>query len=145
MNFKLYKMENKSKKTVGIPNYFKKIGIILLLLVLAIGIVLKLSGIEFDESTKDIRKILSLDIIILGLTFIAFANDKIEDEMTTHLRLKSMSGTFLFGIILTIINPIGNLVFNEPIAQELNYHQLIMTMLLIQISSYYGLKKAEAK
>lgn len=144
MKLKLYKMESKKDKKTGLPNYFKKVGIGLILAIFLVGIVMKLIGYDYDEATRTIRRTISLDLIILGLLFIALAKDKVEDEMTVHLKLKSMASAFLFAIILTIIYPIIDLAFNDPI-EEISSSQLIMTILIVQITSYYGFKRSEAK
>lgn len=143
MNAKLYTME-KAKKT-GFPNYFKKIGISLIISVFILGIGIKLSKFDFNQETKGILKTSSLNLIIIGLSFISFAKDKIEDEMTIYLKLKSVGSAFIFGIIFVIVYPYVNLLFNVTGVNEMSTQQLIMTVLLIQITTFYGMKKAELK
>ncbi len=137
-------MENKKDKKSGLPTYFKKIGVVLILVIFILGLGLKLLNYQYDDATKGIRKTIALDLIILGLLFIALAKDKVEDEMTVHLKLKSMASGFIFAVVFTIIYPFINLAFNDPI-KEISSGQLIMTILIVQITTYYGLKKAEAK
>lgn len=123
-----------------LPNYFKKIGIAIVILAIIIPIIIRLSLPEL-HSHKALIKLLAMNIIILGLFFIAWSRDKIEDEMTLHIRFMSMVRAFVFGIILVILQPLVDVVFSEPIA-EISSQQLIATMLLFFIFTYAVQKKA---
>jgi ATP/ADP translocase len=103
-------------------------------------IIVKISGIEFSQTQREMFRILSMNIIILGLSFIACSKDRIEDEMIVHIRLTAMATSFIFAICYVIINPIIDLIFQDPI-KEMTGQQLIGSMLGFYLIVYYLLKR----
>ena len=137
-------MKKNEDKAVGLPNYFKKIGGILIILVIVVMFILKGLHYNFDTIPKGNIKTIAMNLFILGLAFIALAKDKIEDEMHVFLKLKSFYSAFIFGIIFTIIFPIFDIVINDDI-QQIPAQQLVIMMLFSQISTYFLLKRSENK
>ena len=137
-------MKKSEGKAVGLPNYFKKIGIALIILVIVVMFILKGLHYNFDTIPKGNIKTIAMNLFILGLAFIALAKDKIEDEMHVFLKLKSFYSAFIFGIIFTIIFPIFDIVINDDI-QQIPAQQLVIMMLFSQISTYFLLKRSENK
>ena len=135
-------MKKTEGKAVGLPNYFKKIGIVLIILVIVVMFILKGLNYDFDSIPKGNIKTIAMNLFILGLAFIALAKDKIEDEMHVFLKLKSFHSAFVFGIIFTIIFPIFDIVINDDI-QQIPVQQLVIMMLFSQISTYFLLKRSE--
>jgi hypothetical protein len=139
-------MKKNESKAVGLPNYFKKIGIVLIVLVIVVMFILK--GLHYNFDTilipKGNVKIIAMTLINIGLAFIALAKDKIEDEMYIYLKLKSFYSAFFFGIIFTIIYPILDVVTNDDI-QQIPAQQLVTMMLFSQITTYFLLKRSENK
>ena len=138
----LLKMKKSEDKAVGLPNYFKKIGVALIILVIVVMFILKGLNYDFDSIPKGNIKTIAMNLFILGLAFIALAKDKIEDEMHVFLKLKSFHSAFVFGIIFTIIFPIFDIVINDDI-QQIPVQQLVIMMLFSQISTYFLLKRSE--
>lgn len=138
----LLKMQKTKNKGVGFPNYFKKIGGILIVLVIVVMFILKGLDYNFNATQKGNIKILAMTLINIGLAFIALAKDKIEDEMFVHLKLKSIYGAFIFGIVFTIIYPILDIVTNDDI-EQIPAQQLVAMMLFSHITMYYFLKRSE--
>ncbi len=129
---------------VGFPNYFKKIGIVLFVLVIIVMLIIKGLHYNFDATQKGNIKIINMTLINIGLAFIALAKDKIEDEMFVFLKLKSFYGAFFFGIVFTIIYPILDVITNDDI-QQIPAQQLVTMMLFSHISTYFLLKRSENK
>jgi len=120
------------KKTYLFPNYFKKIGWLLALPSLFILIlnIFEIITVNFYFNFYGLSKsvgILSIDpnwnysinetslantilpiIIVIGLVFISFSKEKIEDEMMIKIREKSFAWTI---ITSSIIFAIGTLFF----------------------------------
>jgi hypothetical protein len=138
----LLKMKKSEDKAVGLPNYFKKIGVALIILVIVVMFILKGLNYDFDSIPKGNIKTIAMNLFILGLAFIALAKDKIEDEMHVFLKLKSFYSAFVFGIIFTIIFPIFDIVINDEI-QQIPVQQLVIMMLFSQITTYFLLKRSE--
>jgi len=135
-------MKKSEDKAVGLPNYFKKIGVALIILVIVAMFILKGLHYDFDTIPKGNIKTIAMNLFILGLAFIALAKDKIEDEMHVFLKLKSFYSAFIFGIIFTIIFPIFDIVINDDV-QQIPGQQLVIMMLFSQISTYFLLKRSE--
>jgi len=120
------------KKPYLLPNYFKKIGWLLAVpsLIILILSVLEIFSVNFDfyfyglskdvvffntsskciysmNETSFIITILPI-IIVIGLIFISFSKEKIEDEMITQIREKS----FVWAIVISsIVFVLGTLFF----------------------------------
>jgi len=128
-----------SRKPFLFPRSFKKIGILLTAASIATLIIIKETGIIVEPSQIALFKMVAHSGVFLGLFFIGWSRDKMEDEMTISLRLKSASSAFVFGILYSIISPIVDITFREPI-QVLSGSSLLISMLLIHIMTYYILK-----
>ena len=128
------------KKILGLlPNYFKKIGLAIIILAFLGGVILVVT-IEWTKEQFEMLKLFSGNLFILGLLFLALSKDKIEDEQTLFIRLQSMAGAFVWGIIYVIINPLIDLIISQPIT-EMKARSLIGSMLLVYLIIYF-LKKS---
>ena len=123
-------------KQRGIPNYFKKIGIAVVLLALLPVVLVKTGSVEMAQHMKDLFKVITTNALILGLLLIALAKDKIEDEMIGALKLRTMAFAFVFGVLIVIITPIVALISNDPIS-EMSGHRVVLSMLGVYLITYY--------
>lgn len=89
-----------------LPHRFQKI-IALFFTLSIIGIII-LKG-YFNISTNASEMLGS--IILISFSLFMFTSSKIEDEMTKELRLKSYAVAFLSCIVMGIIDPYTNLLF----------------------------------
>ncbi len=112
-----------------LPTYFKKIGLGIMTLALVSILIFKSLSNEVLRSQKDLIKVFTLDAFILGLLFVVLAKNKVEDEMTIGIRLKSMAWSFACAAAYVIIMPVVDLLFKEPL-QILSGAQLVLIMLL---------------
>lgn len=126
-----------------LPRSFKIVGIAVMALTAASPILVKLMKVQVDAPTKDLLRTLTLDLFLLGLLFISFARDRMEDEMTTELRIRSMAQAFLFAVAFVMVMPLIDLVVSDPIV-DMKGQQVIMTMLIIYLLSYYVSKRRMA-
>ncbi|MEO6636846.1 MAG: hypothetical protein ABIN25_01135 [Ginsengibacter sp.] len=97
------------------PHYFKKIGIVVMVLAFIPAIVAKVMNIEFLLAHKEILKMVTISSFILGLAFFALSKDKIEDEVTIHIRLKAAAWVFSFAVFYVILTPVTSLIFENKI------------------------------
>jgi hypothetical protein len=128
---------NKQPKLLGV--HFKKVGIGVMILSLVPGLIIKMMHIVIIESQKDPFKSLSYSGFLLGLLFIALSRDKVEDELTIHIRITSMQEMFIFAVIYVMIKPLIVLMFQSPFI-DVTGQQLVTLMLVGYLISYY-LKK----
>ena len=140
---KLVTMEflTNKKKYKLLPVYFEKIGIVVILLSFLPLIIVKAFDIELIKSQKELFKTLTLNILILGMVFIAWSRDKIEDEMTMSIRLSSMAWTFLWAVLLVVVRSSFDFLFHGT-SSEFTDHQLVIMMLFYYLFVYYLKKRA---
>lgn len=124
----------------GIPNYFKKVGLAVMVLAFLLGVLVKAGTIEMAQHTKDLFKVFTMNGIIVGLLLIALANDKIEDEMISSIRIQSMAGAFIATAVFVIVMPLVDLAFNDPV-DTMTGQQVVLTMLLVYLFTYYMQKR----
>lgn len=131
-------MESKrnKKEAVLLPKYFKKIGLVVMILAFAPAVIVKSMNIEMLQSQKELFKIFTLNAFILGLLFVAWSKDKVEDEMTIAIRLKAMAWSFSWAVFYVIVMPIMDLLFKDPL-QDLTGQQVVMSMLFVYLIMYY--------
>src|SRR5688572_24995090 len=99
MESKVYKrkMKLKENQVKMLPYKFKFIGLGILLLVIFGETIRRNFSIPFAEQyAKEVKDTL-LNLLILGLLFIAWAKDKMEDERTIQLKVQALAGSFIFG------------------------------------------------
>ena len=131
-------MESKINKNeaVLLPKYFKKIGLVVMILAFVPAVVVKSMNIEMVQSQKELFRVFTLNAFILGLLIVAWSKDKVEDEMTVAIRLKAMAWTFSWAVLYVIVKPIVDLLFKDPI-QDLTGQQVVMSMLFVYLIMYY--------
>ena len=131
-------MESKRHKNevALLPKYFKKIGLVVMILAFVPAVVVKSMNVETVQSQKELFRIFTLNAFILGLLFVAWSKDKVEDEMTVAIRLKAMAWTFSWAVLYVIVKPIVDLLFKDSI-QDLTGQQVVMTMLFVYLIMYY--------
>ena len=120
--------------------YFKKVGLALVLLTIAIPIVFKLTSIEALLSNKELLKIIVRSLFIIGLTLIGFSKDKIEDEMTMIIRMKAIIMSFIYGLIFAITSPLLAYftdVFTQDEASVIFIQMLIMYLIWYSVLKYF--------
>ena len=124
------------------PNYFKKIGFLLIAIAVAVPFIVKFILPDLTETTKDLYKTIFLNVLILGLFFIAWARDKFEDEMTMQIRMKSVGFTFMTSVFYIIFRPFVDVAMQEPLT-PMSGQQLMLFMLFMYII-FYRLQKRSA-
>lgn len=133
--------ETQKKELYLIPHYFRYVGLILFLAVIAAAVLLKMANQEWFDANKEILKITATNAAIISLWIIACSQDKIEDEMTLSLRLKSISMTFFIGIGMVVIMPFYNMMNDKPYYDGFSVQNLIMYMIVSYIVLYQFRKR----
>jgi hypothetical protein len=125
---------NKQPKLLGV--HFKKIGIVVMVLSMVPGLIFKMMHIALMESQKDLFKSFSYSGFLLGLLLIAFSRDKVEDELTIHIRLKAMQEMFFFAVFYVVLDPLFDFILHDLVSDVTGQH-LITLMLVGYLISYY--------
>ena len=131
---------SKKNKTGLLPHYFKRIGIVVMILAFVPAISFKAMGLELMQAQKALFKLMTMNGFILGLLFMAWAKDKVEDEMTIALRLKSMGFAFLWAVLFVVLKPLTDLLFKSSSAES-TAQGLVVSMLLVYFFLYSLQKK----
>ena len=130
-------MESKRNKNgTFLPKYFKRIGLIVMILAFVPAVVVKSMNLGMEQSQKELFRIFTLNAFILGLIFVAWSKDKVEDEMIFALRLKAMAWAFSSTVLYIIINPIVDLLSKIPI-QDITGQQVVIIMLVSYLIMFY--------
>ncbi len=114
-----------------LPNYFKTVGVALIIISICASVIAKLYVTDLTIYQKVIFKNVGIGLIILGLFFVAWAKNKVEDEMSFQIRLQSASNAFSFAIFYTILMPFSSLVLND--GELLSGQELVMSMLVLHL------------
>jgi hypothetical protein len=131
-------MENLSNKKTALllPSQFKKIGFAIMILAFVPALVLKLMNSELLQTQKELFKIFTLNAVIVGLFFVAWSRDRIEDEMTVAIRLRAVAWTFAWAVAYVVFKPVIDILFKDPLA-GLSGQQLVLSMLVVYSITYY--------
>jgi hypothetical protein len=123
-----------------LPNYFKKIGLVIIILVLGFTFFIELSKIKVLIIQKETAKTILINSVIIGLIFIALAKEKLEDEQIMSLRFKAMGYTFLSAVLYIVIISLFNLILGV-IAKSLDGQELVLAMLIAYFPYFFMIKK----
>ena len=132
-------IDKKNNRLKLLPNYYKKIGIGLILLTALIFIFLIIIRPTATQNTKELVKILLQSFFLIGLLIIAIARDRVENESIYFLRLKSMSMAFVFGVVYVIVNPLISILFGY--IEVMAARELIIDMVLFYLILFYIQKR----
>ncbi len=131
---------NYTKEPVLLPGYFKIIGTGIMILAFVVAISFKSMNVAMGIEQKELLRELTMNAFILGLLFLVTSRDKVEDELTLLIRLKSMSWTFVWAVFLVIVTPIIDLLFDDAI-EPLSGQQVVGSMLCGYLIMYNWQKR----
>jgi hypothetical protein len=122
------------------PNKFKKIGYYITFITFGLMIAKK-----YVDEPDWVKPILS-GILLLGMLMISMSRDKIEDEYIDSLRSQSYRFSFVVVVLYALIQPLINfgvgMLFDETEKlQGFDYFQVLFFMLVVQLMSFYQLKR----
>ncbi len=141
MESKAYiKAPTKKNRTGLLPHRFKMAGALLMVLAFVPPAVIGLTDTDLPAGRLELLKLLSRNTFLLGLLFIAWARDRVEDEMTLALRFKSLGMAFYCAVLYVILNPVTVALLGEPIV-DVKAHEVIGSMLFFYLILYYVQKK----
>lgn len=121
-----------------LPAIFNKIGFTLLLLSVLFA---ALSISKILPIDKVLAMTLFNSVILISLLLLALTKNKIEDELTLKIRLKALAGTFIYGVVVVIVEPLISLLFNGNFLFDNAAPELLVSMFLFYFFMLYILKK----
>ena len=136
-------LESLKQKTPGLlPYRFKMIGMTILVLSISPIVIVKILGADLDQSSKEVLKLITVNVFLTGLFLIACSRDKVEDERNMALRLKSIYIAFIVSVIHALLTPVINIFLRYPI-EDFSAQSMIMIILFIYLALYYLQKKGK--
>lgn len=133
-------LESHNKLTLKfLPNYFKRVGLVFILLAAAVFVYLIWAQPNATQQAKDLFKSTLESVFLAGILLIALARDRVEDEAKQLLRLKAMAIAFVFGMVYGIIDPFIALLFRT--SENHDARELVGTMLVFYLVIFYILKQ----
>jgi hypothetical protein len=118
-----------------LPNYFKKVGLSLIIITIISIVITKVFHLD-DMFNKKILGTIFLDLLIIFCCLIIFSRDKIEDEMTILIRLKHFAGTFAGMVTMVILR---NIMDIATVENPKNYSatEIILFMCYLHVTFHY--------
>lgn len=119
-----------------LPNYFKKVGLSIILFIIVFLIVVKLSDLNISETF--IKSFIKVSTAVAGYLFI-MSKERIEDEFIQSARLRAFAASFLFGVGLYIIHE-SHIFYFISSKDTFNSFQLILTEMGFYLFMFYMIK-----
>jgi hypothetical protein len=130
------------KFQIGIfPNYFKRIGIGILILFFIPALIFKLLDVSFYTQNKILYRELATCVLIMGLFFIAWSKEKSENNHIHLLRYKALAIAFFFAVFIGLLTPLTDLLFGKSV-EDAKPTNVILNMLMIYLVFFYLSKRA---
>lgn len=127
-----------------LPNYFKKIGIGILVLFFIPSLIIKLLDVSFYTENWIFFRELTTSVFIIGLFFIAWSKEKNENNDIQLLRYKALAVSFFFAVFRVLLTPLIDFIFGESVG-DTKPTDIILNMLMIYLFLFYITKKARPK
>jgi hypothetical protein len=136
-------MESKSymRSRAALPPKFRLIGGLLLICICLVIVLVKVLDLDLDPKQREQFRFFSSNGIILSLFFVAWSADKVEDELTVLIRLRSAGLAFAWGILNIILSPATDLIFTGQLKEQ-SGQQIILSMLLFFMIMNFFLKRS---
>lgn len=130
------------KMHLQLPNVYKKIGIAVFIVSMAILVSTKFISVEVDAFKPFLRQ-----LVIASMLIIAISKEKIEDEMIMKIRLRAFSISFIWTVIYALVQPYINygvaslLSSDKAIFEEFGAFIILWFMLTIYLLYFHVMKR----
>lgn len=126
-------MKNDQFRLRLLPNYFKKFGIGLLVLTVVFFSLRLFNAISLD---KTIVLTVSTSGALVSLLILAMSKEKIEDELTAHIRLLSLGLSFIAGVVAVVIIPFISMLIGTPGGSFQSSPSILIFMFIMYFTSF---------
>jgi hypothetical protein len=121
-----------------LPLNFRKVAYGLILLS---GLLVILSISKTLTIDQEIVKTISKSTFLISLLLLALTRNKIEDELTLRIRLKAFAASFIYGVVIVIIEPLINLLFDGSFLSDKGVIELLISMFFFYFIMMFIMKK----
>ena len=130
-------MENKPKRKIKLlPQYFKMIGLGLMILAFVPAAIILLNHIQLQANEKEYLKSFTKGFFILGLLLIALSKDKNEDKSLMAIRVRQVITAVLSSVFYVIVDPFFSLLLFGS-EDHISGVQVIFIMLTVYLMGYH--------
>lgn len=140
---KIFEREQKQLTKYKWLSYdYKKVGYALLVASI-VGLIFTLLA---DKNAFPTLKLLAKDGLLVAMLLIAVTKDKVEDEFTINLRVKSFTLAFIVGMVFAVGQPYINYLValvvkpEKAVFESMSAYAVIWFMLFVQLGFYQVLK-----
>jgi len=129
-------------KNYQLPNTFKKVGWVIVLLSLIVLLTRKFFLTDLTELSQ-----IAKNLALLGLLIVIISKEKIEDELIRMIRGKAFTFAFIAGVVYALVMPITDYVVDfvieskEPSYSELGDFIILWFMMVVYLAFFNLLKK----
>ena len=127
-------MATKQNELRLLPFAFKKIAIGAILL---IGLFLLLALSNILPVNKDVAKTIFKIGVPLALLVLTLTRNKVEDELTLHIRVKAFAYTFVFGVIFVTLRTIADTLFPDDSITKMGLTDFLVLMFVDYFINFY--------
>ncbi len=123
-----------------LPGIFKKIAFGLMILSVIFLILNITKTLSFEkEAVKTITK----SGFLVSLLLLAVTKNKIEDERTLKIRLKAFTASLIYGVILVVVDPIINFIFEDNFLSDKGAIDILITMFIFYFILVFLMKRKQ--
>jgi hypothetical protein len=117
------------------------IGVLFILLPFIGILVFRLIAPKILRDHASLGEILTLESICIGLFIFCICAETVEDEMTTQMRFKAMSATFLLTVFFILAQPIVDAIWPDDVHNRSEF-RIAIGMLICYLLLFYVFKRA---
>ncbi len=129
-------MEGNQFRLRLLPNYYKRIGYVILVLSVLFISLFKLKILIIDQ---EIVWLISKIGVLISLLILAFTRNKIEDELTYKIRVQAIGRSFVFGVLYVIFNLFLKLQFPEHSVLDDGAVGILLLMFIFYFITFHSM------
>lgn len=121
-----------------LPRKFRKVafGIMSLTVLLAVLSILKVLTID-----KEIIQTIAKSGFLVSLLLLAITRNKIEDELTLRIRLQAFTASFIYGVVIVVVEPLIRFLLGNSLLSAMGVTALLISMFLFYFLMMFLMKK----
>lgn len=119
-----------------LPIYFKKIAFGIMISIALLIVLTKSKTLPIDKS---FLVTISKTGILVSLLLLALTKNKIEDELTSRIRLNAFASSFISGVLYVIVEPFVSLLFKDGFVSDRGVTEILITMFLVYFMTFYSM------
>ena len=129
-------MEGNQFRLRLLPNYYKRIGYVILVLSVLFISLFKLKILIIDQ---EIVWVISNIGVLISLLILAITRNKIEDELTYRIRVQAIGRSFVFGVLYVIFNLFLKLQFPDHSVLDDGAVGILLLMFIFYFITFHSM------